>query len=162
MAACAAGPPEQSLPSPDGAGVGSVGGMATIPTPDEAVERAKRAQEKRIETVRTLAEARQHVTDEQERANRERAELEARIKERMREFESADLKAYNSATAAGWSSEELRKIGFPEPDKKRRVRRRSTSRTRQHGSQDDAASQGTNDRAGQESARTDERSGESV
>lgn len=97
--------------------------MAKTPTPEEAVERARRAQDRRIESVRALAQARQELTDERESADRERAELEARLKERVRSFEAADMKAFNAATATGWTAEELRGIGFPEPDKKRRARR---------------------------------------
>lgn len=105
--------------------------MATTPTPEEAVERARRAQDDRIETVRKLAHARQELATEREDADRERANLEARIKERAQQFEAADVKAYTAATAAGWTPEELRKIGFPEPEKKRRVRRRSAARSKQ-------------------------------
>lgn len=113
--------------------------MATTPTPEEAVERARRAQEKKIETVRMLAQSRQELTNERESADRERAELEGRLKERMREYEVADVKAFGAATAAGWSPEELRKIGFPEPDKKRRVRRRSSVRPKQQSEAPDSA-----------------------
>ena len=35
------------------------------------------------------------------------------------------VKAYNAAVSAGWSADELRKIGFPEPDKKARAKRRA-------------------------------------
>ncbi|WP_422117878.1 hypothetical protein [Brachybacterium sp. UNK5269] len=78
-----------------------------------------------------LAQTRQDFIDERAAADRERAELEARLKERMREYEAADVKAFSAATAAGWTPEELRKIGFAEPEKKRRVRSRSTARSRQ-------------------------------
>lgn len=105
--------------------------MATTPTPEEAVERARRAQDQRIETVRVLAQTRHDLINERESADRERAELEARLKERMREYEAADVKAFSAATAAGWTPEELRKIGFAEPEKKRRVRSRSTARSKQ-------------------------------
>lgn len=96
--------------------------------------------------MRVLAQARQELTNERESADRERAELEARLKDRMREYEAADVKAFSAATAAGWTPEELRRIGFPEPDKKRRVRRRSTARSKQQktaaDSTDDAAPEG--------------------
>lgn len=116
--------------------------MATTPSPEEAVERARRAQEQRIETVRVLAQRRQELTNERESADRERAELEARLKERMSEHEAADVKAFNAATAAGWTTEELRKIGFPEPEKKRRARRRSTARPKQQKTGPDSAEGG--------------------
>lgn len=125
--------------------------MATTPTPEEAVERARRAQDQRIETVRVLAQTRQELTSERESADRERAELEARLRDRMREHEAADVKAFNAATAAGWTPDELRKIGFPEPEKKRRVRRRSTARSKQQKTTPDGADGTTS-----ESAATDE------
>ncbi|WP_422117699.1 hypothetical protein [Brachybacterium sp. UNK5269] len=116
--------------------------MATTPTPEEAVERATRAQDQRIETVRVLAQTRQELTNERESADRERAELETRLKERMRDYEAADVKAFNAATAAGWTPEELRKIGFPEPEKKRRARRRSTARPKQQETAQDGTERG--------------------
>lgn len=103
--------------------------MAKTPTPEEAIERARRAQDERIESVRLLAVARQKVDDVREATARERAELEARIAERVAEAEREDVKAYSAATAAGWSADELRRIGFVEPEKKARARRRSTRRT---------------------------------
>lgn len=62
--------------------------------------------------------------DVQETAARELAELQAKIAERVGTAERGDVKAYNAALAAGWSADELRKIGFPESEKKARVRRR--------------------------------------
>lgn len=125
--------------------------MATTPTPEEAVERARRAQDQRIETVRVLAQTRQELTSERESADRERAELETRLRDRMREHEAANVKAFNAATAAGWTPDELRKIGFPEPEKKRRVRRRSAARSKQQRTTPDDADGTTS-----ESAATDE------
>lgn len=105
--------------------------MATTPTPEEAVERARRTQDARIEAVRALAQSRQELADARAKSDQERAALESQIKERMREFEALDVKAYSAATSAGWTPEELRKIGFTEPEKKRRVRRRATSKSKQ-------------------------------
>lgn len=105
--------------------------MATTPTPEEAVERARRTQDARIEAVRALAQSRQDLADERAQSDRERAALESQIKERLREFEALDVKAYSAATSAGWTPEELRKIGFTEPEKKRRVRRRAASKSKQ-------------------------------
>jgi len=92
---------------------------------EEVVERARRAQEDRLNAIRTLAEARQGVTDVREETDRELAELQARIAQRVGDAEREDVKAYNAAVSAGWSPEELRKIGFTEPDKKARARRRA-------------------------------------
>src|SRR5690625_6841463 len=94
--------------------------MARVPTPEEAVERARQAQEKRLKAIQSLAEARQHIVDVREETERERAELEARIAGRINDAERDDVRAYNAAVAAGWSTTELRKIGFPEPEKKKR------------------------------------------
>lgn len=99
--------------------------MATTPTPEEAIDRAKRVLDDRIDTIRQAVEARQHVADVREETDRERAELEARIAQRVGDAERADVKAYNAAVRAGWSPDELRKIGLPEPDKKARTRRRA-------------------------------------
>ena len=99
--------------------------MATTPTPEEAIDRAKRVLDDRIDTIRHAVEARQHVADVREETDRERAELEARIAQRVGDAERADVKAYNAAVSAGWSADELRKIGLPEPDKKARTRRRA-------------------------------------
>ncbi|MEU2201683.1 hypothetical protein [Isoptericola sp. NPDC019482] len=100
--------------------------MAKTPTPEEAIERARQAQEDRISAIRVLAEARQSVADLREQTARELAELQASIDKRIGDAERSDLKAYNAAIAAGWSADELRKIGFPESEKKARARRRQS------------------------------------
>lgn len=101
--------------------------MATQLSPDEAIERARRLQDDRLNAVRVVAEARQNLADVRADADRELSELQARIAERIGNAERDDVRAYNAATAAGWSADELRKIGFTEPDKKARTRRRQTS-----------------------------------
>lgn len=111
--------------------------MATTPTPEDVAERVRRSQEQRIETEWELAESRQALTDQREAADRERAKLEARSKNKLREREAAEVEAYSKTTFAEWIFEELRKIGFPEPEKKRPARcrtnpsRRSTAGTLQ-------------------------------
>jgi len=92
---------------------------------EEVVERTRRAQEDRLNAIRTLAEARQGVTDVRQETDRELAELQARIAQRVGDAEREDVKAYNAALSAGCSPEELHKIGFTEPDKKARARRRA-------------------------------------
>lgn len=79
--------------------------------------------------MQTVAEARQAVTDVREETARELAELQARIADRVSAAERDDVRAWNAALSAGWSADELRKIGFSEPDKKARTRRRSTRKT---------------------------------
>lgn len=100
--------------------------MATQLTPAEAIERARRLQDDRLTAVRTVAEARQALTDVRDETARELADLQARIAERIATAERADVRAYSAALSAGWSADELRKIGFSEPDKKARTRRRPT------------------------------------
>lgn len=75
--------------------------------------------------MRAVAEARQRLVDVQEETARELADLQARIAERVADAERDDVRAYNAAQSAGWSADELRKIGLPEPEKKARVRRRA-------------------------------------
>ena len=104
------------------------GCMATQLTPEEAIERARRLQEDRINAVRTVAEARQRLVDVQEETARELADLQARIAERIADAERDDLRAYSAAQSAGWSVEELRKIGLSEPAKKARVQHASRPR----------------------------------
>ncbi|NUU08388.1 hypothetical protein [Leifsonia sp. C5G2] len=100
--------------------------MATQLTPEEAIERARRLQDERLNAVRGVAEARQALVDVREETDRELSALQARIAERIANAEREDVRAYSAAVSAGWTAEELRKIGFSEPDKKARVRRRST------------------------------------
>lgn len=98
--------------------------MATTPTPEEAIDRAKRLVDDRIGSIREAVAARQNVTDVRTDADRQRAELEAQLKHQLSEAERADVRAYNAALSAGWSVDELRKIGLREPEKKTRARRR--------------------------------------
>lgn len=105
-----------------------MGVMANEPSIEEAVERARRAQEDRITAIRTVAEKRQGLADVREETARELAELQARIAQRVRDAEHEDVRAYNAALTAGWTAAELKKIGFAEPEKKQRTRRRTTRR----------------------------------
>lgn len=101
--------------------------MAEQPTVDQAVERAMRSQDKKIEAVRELARGRQALADVKEEAARKIAEVERENAERIGAAEREDLRLYGAATKAGWSAEELRKIGFDEPAKSRRATRRKRS-----------------------------------
>lgn len=99
--------------------------MTKSPTPQEAVQRAERAQQDRIDSIRRLAEARQQLDDIRADGDRRRAELEQQISESIAAAEADDTRAFVAATTAGWSAVELRKIGFSEPAKTRaRTRRR--------------------------------------
>lgn len=90
--------------------------MAKTVSIDEAVERAKQAQDQKIETIRTLAQKRQEVVDVHER-----------FAEELKRAEVEDLHAYQLALKAGWTAADLKKIGFDEPSKKRSPRRRKAA-----------------------------------
>lgn len=104
--------------------------MARTLTPEEAVERARRVQDERINAIRSLAEARQGLEDTRAEAARRLAEAQREAAEMVAAAERVDVKEYNAAIAAGWSPDELKKIGYPEPEKKARVRRKSSGRSR--------------------------------
>lgn len=91
--------------------------MAKNPTAEEAVERARALQDSKIDAVRVLAESNQNMTDARERAT-----------EAEREY----ARVISAALLAGWTSEELRKIGFVDASKPPRVRRRKQSNDTSH------------------------------
>lgn len=97
-------------------------------TVEEAVERARRAQEDRITAIRALAEARQSLADVREETARRVADVQRQAAEQVAAAEREDVKQYSAALAAGWSADELRKIGYAEPDKKARARKRTARR----------------------------------
>lgn len=105
----------------------TLGTMAKTPTVDQAVERARRAQADRIEVVRALATARQALTDEHAAAAERIAAVAHDNAERARAFDLEDVRAYQAALRAGWTRDELRRIGFDEPPKIRRARRKKAS-----------------------------------
>jgi hypothetical protein len=98
--------------------------MANTPTVDQAVERAQRAQEKKIEVVRVLASARQSLVDARAAAAERLAAVERDNAEQVGEAEREDVLSFQAAVKAGWTRDELRKIGFDEPAKVRRARRK--------------------------------------
>lgn len=77
--------------------------------------------------IRAVAETRQSLTDIREETDRELVEFQRRIAERVANAEREDGRAFNAALSAGWTADELRKIGFPEPDMKVRTRRRAAA-----------------------------------
>lgn len=97
--------------------------MTKLPTVDEALQRAREAQEERLKTIQFLVEARQHLHDVREEGAREIAELETQIKQRIADAQKADRQAFAAAKRGGWTVQELRKIGLPEPEKTLRTRR---------------------------------------
>lgn len=102
--------------------------MAKEPSVEEAIEIANRLQADRITAIRGVGEARQNLADVREAAARRLAEVERENADQIAAAEREDVKQYSAAQAAGWSAEELRKIGYPEPDKKARVRKRQARR----------------------------------
>lgn len=98
--------------------------MAEQLTVDQAVERAMRAQDAKIAAIRDLAQGRQTLADVKDEAARKLAEVERENAEQIAAAEREDVRLYTAATKAGWSAGELRKIGFDQPPKTRRVTRR--------------------------------------
>lgn len=108
----------------------TVEGMAKEPSVEEAIEIANRIQADRITAIRGVGEARQNLADVREAAARRLAEVERENADQIAAAEREDVKRYSAAQAAGWSTDELRKIGYPEPDKKARVRKRQVRKSR--------------------------------
>lgn len=105
--------------------------MSTTPDVQEAVERAEQVQRDRLDAVRDLAAAAHEAEQIAERHATERADMERRQRDEMKGAENAHVSAHSAALKLGWSAAELKRIGFSEPAKKRRVqRRRSESKGR--------------------------------
>lgn len=98
--------------------------MVTDVSEDDAVKRASQLQDARIEAVRDLARARSSLGEANRTARQRLAQVEAENAALIATAEREDLRTYTAATRAGWSGDELRKIGFDQPAKLRRVRRR--------------------------------------
>ena len=96
---------------------------------EDVIERARQAQENRLTAIRGLAEAQQHVTDVREEAARKVTEIERETTRLIAEAERTHVREYTSAQRVGWSPEELKSLGFVEPDKKARVRKRTARKT---------------------------------
>jgi len=84
----------------------------------------------KIAAVRDLAKGRQALADVKANAAQKLAELERDNAERIGATERDDVRLYSAATKAGWSADELRKIGFDAPAKSRRVARKRSSAAR--------------------------------
>jgi len=85
--------------------------MTATLDPDTAETRARQLLDARIHSVRELVAARQKVLDLQ-------AELS--------DAERTHTTAYKTALRDGWTTEELRTIGLPDPDVKARSKRSRT------------------------------------
>ena len=87
--------------------------MARSRTAEEAIERARALQDRKIDAVRVLAESNQNVTAAREDAAK--AELEYAY-------------VFNAALSAGLTPNELRKIGSSNTEKRPRQRRQKSGR----------------------------------
>ncbi|MFQ1004378.1 hypothetical protein [Modestobacter sp. SSW1-42] len=77
--------------------------MPTDVAPDDALDRARRLLDPRLEPIREMATA---------RANRNEARAAAA------RAETADARAYANCVKAGWTEAELRTVGFDAPTKR--------------------------------------------
>ena len=69
---------------------------------------------KRMDSVRALVKTRQSV---------------AEARDALSAAEDEDARQFQAALSAGWTTEELRASGLPEPEKKLRVRKRAARKT---------------------------------
>ena len=97
---------------------------------EEAVARAQRVQDDRITAIRSLAETRQRLSDVRDEAAERIAQVQRETAAQVAEAEKLDVLEYERAITAGWTPAELRKIGFSEPEKKARVRKRAAASTK--------------------------------
>lgn len=88
--------------------------MAHDLDPDTTAQRARDLLDKRIQSVRDLVTTRQAVTDL-------RAQLDT--------AERDDAAAYTAALRDGWTADELKTLGLPEPAAKPRPRKPSKTAT---------------------------------
>lgn len=103
--------------------------MAKELSPEEAVERAQRAMNDRLNSIRTLAESRQNLTDVREASAARIAQVEREEREKVAAAERDDARAYSATLDAGWTASELRKIGFADTTQKRKPRARSARKS---------------------------------
>lgn len=92
---------------------------------EDALARAQQLVGNRMDSIKALADTRASV--DLAHANRaERiAEVERETAEAISEADRADQRAYQAALRAGWSADELKKIGFEEAGKKGTQRKRA-------------------------------------
>lgn len=80
---------------------------------EDAQRQARALLDARINSVTALVTARQALAD---------------LREQVEQAEREDVRLYSAALADGWTTDELRRLGLGEPEKKARVRRRATTR----------------------------------
>jgi len=101
--------------------------MAKSPSPEQAVEAARRLQDDRLGAVRSLAEAQQRIEDVQEQTEAAIAQAQRSAAEQRAAASRTLTQTYQAALKAGWSAAELRSIGYPDPGK---AKRRSPAKAR--------------------------------
>lgn len=92
---------------------------------NEVVERARRAQENRLAVIQGLAEAQQNVANVRADAADRIAKIEAEANALVADAERHHASEYQGAQRVGWSPDELKSLGFNEPDKNARTRKRA-------------------------------------
>lgn len=85
--------------------------MTPVPDPHAAEAKARQLLDQRIGSVRTLVTARQALAD---------------LRKQVSEAEAADMKAYRTALAEGWSRDELRQLGLDDAGPRRASKRRAS------------------------------------
>ncbi|KLI90703.1 hypothetical protein AA310_00105 [Arthrobacter sp. YC-RL1] len=92
---------------------------------NEVVERARRAQESRLAVIKGLAEAQQNVANVRADAAERIAKIEQETNALIAAAEREHVSEFQGAQRAGWSTDELKGLGFTEPDKSARTRKRA-------------------------------------
>ncbi|GAB3930755.1 hypothetical protein GCM10011575_47190 [Microlunatus endophyticus] len=101
--------------------------MAPELTIEDAVARARQAEERRIDAVRRLAEAQQDVTAQQQASTEKVAQAKREGDELVAAAQKENARRYSEALSAGWTAAELRKIGFRDPKRGQRTKRRRSA-----------------------------------
>lgn len=101
--------------------------MAPELTVEDAVARARQAEERRMDAIKRLAEAQQNVTATQQAGTERMAQVKREADELLGAAEKENAKRYSDALSAGWTAAELRKIGFRDPKKSSHSRRRTST-----------------------------------
>lgn len=92
---------------------------------NEILDRARKAQENRLAVIQGLAEAQQNVVHVRAEAAARIAKVELETSALIAEAERHHVSEFNGAQRAGWAVDELKSLGFSEPDKKARTRKRA-------------------------------------
>jgi hypothetical protein len=88
--------------------------MPRMTSADDIEQRARQLLDARITSVRALVHSRQQITD---------------LRDQLTAAERADVQAYDKALTDGWTPDELKRLGLPEPTKRTQVRRRAVRKS---------------------------------